>query len=194
MKRKDECQEWQEAFDFLRESDTPQAPSAKPQEVKSPKRASARTRNQRFRQKARMFFEKDFLAPIGSEQEKQLLTRWAKQEELNVVEHDMIQDAIDRPDVAARRETLFWLTAKRRFMGEYSYGEAMKRHEKLKSGEWLVAYLTSQGVQQKRIAKLTCMSERMVDEIMRRLKDKIARDLDCDTVGIARITRWFIGA
>jgi hypothetical protein len=194
MKRKDEWDEWQESFSFLRKTDLSQAPSAKPQEIKSPKRVSARTRNQRFRQKARMFFEKDFIAPAGFEQEKQLLMRWAKQAGLNVVERKMIQDAIDSPDVPARRDALFWLTAKRRFMGEYSFDAAKERHKRLNSGEWLVAYLTSQGVAQKRIAGLTRMSERMVDQTMASLKLKIAIDLDCDTVGIARITRWFIGS
>jgi DNA-binding NarL/FixJ family response regulator len=120
--------------------------------------------------------------------------RWAKQEGLNDVERHMIHEAIGRPDVPARRETLFWLTAKRRFMGGFSYDVAMERHKQLNSREWLVAYLTSQGEKQGRIAELTYMSERMVDETICSLKVKIAHDLDCDTVGIARITRWFIGS
>jgi hypothetical protein len=50
-------------------------------------------------------------------------------------------------------------------------------------------------MRQKEIAKLTHIGVRMVDNIIRSLKDKMTQELECDikSDGLAQITRWFFG-
>lgn len=71
----------------------------------------------------------------------------------------------------------------------------MKRHSMLDDKEWLVACFTAQGMLQKEIAQLMHTSERMVDNIISDLKDKITLDLGCDIerVDRAQIACWFFG-
>ena len=83
---------------------------------------------------------------------------------------------------------------KKKYLGEVVYETAAQRH-RLDDTGWRVADSTAQGKGQKRIAGLTRLSERRVDDIVREIKDMVAHDYDCDpySVEIPQITRWFFG-
>jgi len=147
------------------------------------------------RKQARRLLEKDWLAPAGSVPEKQYLRRLAKQEELSKKDRDEIHKWLSNPNESAKRNALFWQAAKKSVLGPVVYGTAMDRHSKLNDEEWLVACFTVQGIRQKEIAELTHMGERMVDNIIRSLKDKIGQEFRCDIdiVDRVQIARWFLG-
>jgi DNA-binding CsgD family transcriptional regulator len=157
----------------------------------------AKTNNKELRKEARELHAKNWLAPAGSVQEKQFLKRWAKVADVSQKDRDLIYQWIDKPDEFAKRNTLFWQAAKKSALGSISYETAMERHRTLDDKEWLVACFTAQGKRQKEIAKLTHIGERMVDNIILRLKDKIIQegwcDIDIKDVGLAHIARWFFG-
>lgn len=98
-------------------------------------------------------------------------------------------------DSPGMRNELFCVSAKKSILGNYAYETAMERLNKLKDNEFLVAFFTTQGLEQKDIAKLTHVAETTVDNIIRRLKDKISQESGCtvERVGLAQITRWFLG-
>ena len=127
--------------------------------------------------------------------EKQFLKRWAKQEGLSQKDRDLIYKWIDDPDEFAKRNALFWQAAKKSLLGPVVYETAIERHSKLDDKEWLVACFTAQGMRQKEIAKLTHIGVRMVDNIIRSLRDKMTQELECDikSDGLAQITCWFFG-
>jgi DNA-binding NarL/FixJ family response regulator len=143
----------------------------------------------------RTFHERNWLAPAGSEQERQLLRNWAKHGGLSQKDLQLIHEWLKNPDEFPSRHGEFWGTAKERMMGTAAYATVRERHKQLDDHEWLVAYFTVEGLGQKEIASLTHMSERTVDNIIRTLKDKITQDLGCDiqSVGISQIARWFFG-
>jgi hypothetical protein len=160
-------------------------------------------KRQRLEQ-ARKLHERDWLAPVGSVQEKQFLERWAKQEN-SQERRALICKWIDNPiefaswmknsDKFGKRNELFWQTAKKSALGEVSYGTAMERHETLEDTEWLVAYFTAQCTKQKEIARLIQLSDSAVDKIVQRLKKRISQELNCDIEIDDRIqiARWFLG-
>ena len=127
--------------------------------------------------------------------EKQFLKRWAKHGGLSQEERDLIHKWIDDPDEFAKRNALFWQSAKKSLLGPVVYKTAMERHRILNDKEWLVACFTAQGMRQQEIARLTHIGVRMVDNIIRSLKDKMTQDLECDieSDGLAQIARWFLG-
>jgi DNA-binding CsgD family transcriptional regulator len=155
----------------------------------------AKTNNKELRKEAREHHAKNWLAPAGSVQEKQFLKRWAKVADVSQKDRDLIYQWIDNPDEFAKRNALFWQVAKKSALGSISYETAMERHRTLDDKEWLVACFTAQGKRQKEIAKLTHIGERMVDNIILSLKDKIIQEFRCDIedVGLARIASWFFG-
>jgi len=175
------------------EAHAPHIPTDDPSHKELPRQALTKAEKKKLRERDRNLLKDDWLAPAGSEQEKQILRKWAEQKGLSKEERAIIHEAINCRDESARRNLLFWQVAKHRVLGDFVYDRAIERHGKLNSREWLVAYFTTQGLKQGKIADLTYMSERMVDETILSLKDKIAQDLDCDTVHIAQITRWFLG-
>jgi DNA-binding CsgD family transcriptional regulator len=148
-----------------------------------------------LREETRKRHEKNWLAPAGSERERQWLRGWAKRGGLSQKYLQLIHEWLNNPDEFARRNEMFWHAAKKNMMGPVVYETAMERHQQLDATEWLVAYFTVEGVGQKQIASLTHISERTVDNIIRNLKDKITQDLGCDiqSVEIPQITRWFFG-
>lgn len=108
----------------------------------------------------------------------------------------LIQEWLKDPAAVKRGRTpLFLYTAKKKFLGEVVWETAAGRHRQLDDTEWLVAYFTAQGKGQKRIASLTHLSERTIDDKIRSLKDRITQEFGCDLdeVGIPHITRWFFG-
>jgi hypothetical protein len=153
----------------------------------------AKTNNKELRKEARELHAKNWLHPVGSVQEKQFLEKWA--EVADVSQRDLIYQWINNPDEFAKRNALFWQAAKKLAVGPISYETAMERHRTLDDKEWLVACFTAQGKRQKEIAKLTHIGERMVDNIILSLKDKIIQEFQCDIkdVGLAQIARWFFG-
>jgi hypothetical protein len=165
-----------------------------PSVEKTLQQPSTKELKKELREQARHLHEKDWLAPAGSVLEKQFLTRWAKHG-LNQNDRERIYKWIDSPDESAKRNTLFWQSAKNSVLGPVVYETAMERHRMLDDKEWLVACFTAQGMRQKEIAELTHIGVRMVDNIIRSLKDKMTQDLKCDieSDGLAQIARWFFG-
>lgn len=124
------------------------------------------------------------------------MRQWVKYGSLSVEEERAeIHNVMNRPLDPTRRNTLFWQTAKRSWMGPVSYETAVRRQSFLSHKEWLVACLTTQGREPRDIAALTNMSERTVDIAIRSLKDKVIKELHCEVGGInrAQLTRWFLG-
>lgn len=148
----------------------------------------------RLREQARGQYAEHWLAPFASEEEKKLLRTWEKRGRLSLEELKLIDKWINDPE-AIKRDQLFVYAAKKKFLGEVVYETAKARHSQLDDTEWLVAYFTAQSKGQKRIASLTHLSERTIDDIIRRLKDRITQEFGCDLdeVGIPHITRWFFG-
>lgn len=148
-----------------------------------------------FRELTRKFHERNWLAPAGSEQEKQLLRNWAKHGGLNQKDLQLIHEWLKNPDEFPSRHGEFWGAAKERMMGAVAYAIVRERHKRLDDKEWLVAYFTVEGLGQKEIANLAHISERTVDNIIRSVKDKITQDLnsDIESVEIPQIARWFFG-
>lgn len=93
------------------------------------------------------------------------------------------------------RDPLFLYAVKKKFLGEVVFETATERHKQLDDTEWLVAYFTAQGKGQKRIATLTHLSERRVDDLISGIKDRITKEFGCEleSVGLPQITRWFLG-
>jgi hypothetical protein len=154
----------------------------------------------KLRKEARGLFEEDWFAPAGSVQEKQILRRWARRGRASgsVSDEDLqlIKKWLNEPDgIRKGRGRLFVQAAKKRVFGEVVFETAMERHKKLDDQEWLVAYFTAHGYGQKKIANLIHIGERMVDQIIRDLKDKIIQELDCDVESLdrAQIACWFFG-
>jgi hypothetical protein len=150
----------------------------------------------RLRKQTREHHGQDWLAPFGSEQEKQLLRIWAKRGRVSQEDLKLIDAWLKNPAaVKSGRDPLFLYAAKKKYLGEVVYETAAQRHRQLDDTGWLVAYFTAQGKGQKRIAGLTHLSERRVDDIVREIKDMVAYDYDCDpySVEIPQITRWFFG-
>lgn len=192
-----------------RQGEREQVPTANPAHEESPNQASAKSSKQELREKARRRREReqkqrkeerdvrktDWLADPGSMREKQFLLRWVKQPGLGKKSEQQIWKQISNPDKPLDRNLAFWKAAKEAVLGPVVYETAMARHKDLDDREWLVAYFTAQGVTQEKIAELTYMSPRMVDEIIRRLKDRIARELryDIESVAQVQIALWFFG-
>ena len=150
----------------------------------------------RVREQDRKHYEQDWLAPFGSEQEKQLLRIWRKHGTLSLEDQKLINEWLKDPEAIKRgRDPLFLYTAKEKYLGKVIWEMAAERHKQLDDTQWLVAYFTAQGKRQKRIASLTHLSERRVDDVIREIKDMIAHEFDCNpyAVGIPQITRWFFG-
>jgi hypothetical protein len=149
-----------------------------------------------LRKEAREHHGQDWLAPFGSEQEKQLLRIWAKRGRVSQEGLKLIDAWLKNPAaVKSGRDPLFLYAAKKKFLGEVVFETAAERHKQLDDQEWLVAYFTAQGKGQKRIASLTHLSERRVDDIISGIKDRITKEFDCklESVGLPQITRWFLG-
>jgi hypothetical protein len=150
----------------------------------------------RLRKEARQRYAEDWLAPLGSEQERQLLKIWRKRGALSPADHKLIDEWITSPEGVKRgRDPLFFATAKEKYLGKIVWTTALERHEQLDDGEWLVAYFTAQGKSQKRIATLTHLSERRIDDITRNIKERISEELmwDVESVTLSQMTRWFFG-
>jgi hypothetical protein len=148
-----------------------------------------------FREQARKQYEEDWLAPFGSEREKEMLRTLLKHR-ASKEERQLIYEWLRDPDaIKSARNGMFMLIAKKRYLGEVIWATAGERHKQLDDQEWLVAYFTLLGKKQKTIASLTHLSERRVDQIISGIKDKIAIELhgSIQYVGIPQITRWFLG-
>ena len=155
-----------------------------------------REHKRRLREQAREHHGQDWLAPFGSEQEKQLLRIWAKRGKVSQEDLKLIDAWLKNPAaIKSGRDPLFVYAAKKKFLGEVVFETAAERHKQLDDQEWLVAYFTAQGKGQKRIASLTNLSERRVDDIISGIKDRITKEFDCEleSVGLPQITRWFLG-
>jgi hypothetical protein len=150
----------------------------------------------RLRKEARHLYAEDWLAPLGSEQERQLLRIWRKRSTLTPADHKLIDEWIKSPEgVKKGREPLFFATAKEKYLGKVVFNTALERQRQLDDTEWLVAYFTTQGKSQKRIASLTHLSDRRIDDITRNLKEKFSDEFMCDpeSVTLSQIARWFLG-
>lgn len=163
---------------------------------KEPLRQGLAKPNKRLlRLQERRRLENDWLAPAGSEIEKQFLRRWVQHDELSKEDRDLINSWIRNPDEFAKRNMLFWQAAKRSLLGSPVHNTAIERHKKLGNEEWLVAYFTAQGIKQREIAELAHMSEKTVDNTIRSIKDKIGQEYryDIEINELAHIARWFFG-
>jgi hypothetical protein len=160
----------------------------------------AREDKRKLRKEARLLHAEDWLAPLGSEQEKQMLKQllviWGKCGALSGGDHKVIDEWIRSPEGVKRgRDPLFFATAKEKYLGKVVWTTALQRHKQLDDAEWLVAYFTAQGKSQKRIAALTHLGERRIDDITRNIKKRITEELMCDveSVTLSQMTRWFFG-
>jgi hypothetical protein len=170
-------------------------PSDEPSVEKTLRRPSAKEQKRELREQARKLHEKGWLAPAGSAQEKQLLKRLAKLADISQKDRDLIYKWIDNPDESAKRNALFWQSAKKSVLGPVVYETAMERHRMLNDKEWLVACFTAQGMKQEEIVALTHLGDRTIDNIIRSLKTRIAKELECDIEinDRVQIARWFFG-
>ena len=143
-----------------------------------------------------MPLKKHWLAPAGSMQERVMLEDLAKQHQLSNDDRILLDRWLKNPQCDIDRNAAFWGMAKRLVLGSICYEKTMKRQKSLPPNEWLVAYFTSQGIQQKEIAYSMHVHCKTVDNIIRKLKDKILAEFHCEieTVTIAQIARWFLGA
>jgi ATP/maltotriose-dependent transcriptional regulator MalT len=138
----------------------------------------------------------NWLAPAGSEQEKQFLKRWAQREELSEADRALIREWHKTPDGFAKRNEGFTRVAKKSVLGDLVWETAMERHKKLPRGrEWEVACLTAEGYGQEEIADLMDRSPRTIDGIILKIKEIIVQDLNCEmeSVNIVQIALWFRG-
>jgi DNA-binding CsgD family transcriptional regulator len=148
----------------------------------------------RLRAQDRKHYEQDWLAPFGSEQEKRLLRIWKKRGRVSQEDQILIDEWLKDPTAIKRgRDPLFLHAAKEKYLGKVVWETAAERHMQLDDAEWLVAYFTAQGKGQKRIASLTHLSERKVDDIIRQIKAKIEFMGDVESATLSEITRWFFG-
>lgn len=154
-----------------------------------------KSEKQAFRKHLRERQQQDWLASAGSAEEKRLLKNWVKHGALSACEKADIAALIRNPHDDALRNTVFWNSAKESLLGTPIYKTAIERHQSLNDAEWLVACFTARGKRQKEIAALTGLSERMIDNIIRSLKDKIMQELGCDIEGVelVQIAHWFFG-
>lgn len=154
-----------------------------------------RAERQADRQRQRRLLKEDWLAPAGSEEEKQLLKRLLKQEGLSEEKRQMVRGRIENPDGYGAWNGLFTDVFKPLVIGPPVYYTAIDRQGRLNDHEWLVAYYTVRGVKQKKIARLTHVSEARIDQLIVELKDKIREDYnyEIETIDQAQIIRWFLG-
>jgi hypothetical protein len=107
----------------------------------------------RLRKQAREHYEQDWLAPFGSDQEKQLLRIWRKRGTLSPEDQKLIDAWLKDPEAIKRsRGPLFLYTAKEKYLGKVIWNTAAERHGRLDDTEWLVAYFTAQGKRQSRLS------------------------------------------
>ena len=138
----------------------------------------------------------NWLAPAGSEREKQFLKRWAQREGLSEAHRALIREWHKTPDGFTKRNEGFCRVAKESVLGDVVWKAAMERHTKLPRGrEWEVACLTAEGYKQPEIADLLGVGKRTVDNIVLKIKQIIVQDLNCEieSVNIAQIALWFRG-
>jgi uncharacterized protein YcgI (DUF1989 family) len=148
------------------------------------------------RHEARKEHEKDWVAPAGSPKETQYLRQLLQHSDLTPEERHEIVQILTRDDRAHARHDLLWHSAKKALLGPMGYDTAIKRHERLDDKTFLVACFTAQGIKEKDIAELLNLSKRMVDNIIRDLKDIVIQDSDCaleDEVDRVQIAKWFFG-
>ena len=154
----------------------------------------------RLREEDRKHLEHDWLAPAGSVQEKQLLTRWKKQGKASgtVSQEDLqlIDKWLTQPEgIKNGRGILLVHATKKNFLGQYVFETATARHAQLNDEEWLVAYFTAHGMKQSEIAGRLRLKRRRVVEIMKDIKDKITLEFKCEIESVkpSQITSWFFG-
>jgi hypothetical protein len=155
-----------------------------------------REEKRRLHKQAREHYQQDWLAPFGSPEEKQLLRILQKRGRLSHDESKLIDEWLKDPEAIKRgRDPLFVNVAKQKYLGEVIWETAAQRHKQLDDAEWLVAYFTTLGKTQKRLATLMHLSMSGVDQIMIRIKQKIGKEYgySIDIGVIAQVTRWFLG-
>jgi hypothetical protein len=146
--------------------------------------------------KERAELQANWLAPLGSEQERQFLERWASHMEANDNDRLLVREWIDKPDDFGKRNAMFWHSAKREILADVVYDSAMKRHKKLlKKNEWLVACLMSQGFTQPEIAELLGVTKGRIENVVAAIKEIIIEDCSYafDKVNSLQVGRWFLG-
>ena len=135
---------------------------------------------------------RNWVAPAGSELEKELLERWGEQPGLSTQDRALIQEWIDKPDGFAKRNALFWEAAKRSVLGHPVYETAKARHRRLSPRAWLVAWAIAQGKTREEIKALIGKDGvRTVAYAIEEIKEQIAPDPS--SVTHAQIARWFFG-
>jgi len=130
-----------------------------------------------------------------SVQEKRFLKKWATRKGISTKDRALILAWLDKPDGFETRTEGFWRAATKSVLVDVVYETAMERQKKLPWHEWVVACLTTQGINQEEIADLMDKSERTVDKIVLDIKGRIVQELGCDleSVNLAQISRWFLG-
>ena len=136
----------------------------------------------------------NWLAPAGSQREKQFLKKWAQREGLSAADRALIKEWHKTPDGCTKRNEGWARLAKKSVLGDVVWGIAMERHKKLPRGrEWEVACLTAEGYGQEEIADLMDRAPRTIDGIILTIKQIIVQDLNCEmeSVKIVQIALWF---
>lgn len=156
---------------------------------------SAKAQKRETRRAAREQLEFDWLAPAGSESERQYMTSLLKHGDLSREDRENIFKWMNSPNGFSKRNILFWKAAKKSAIGSVAHARAMERHGKLDDAQWLVAYFTTNGLKQNQIAQRIHLGERAVDNIIQNLKEMIRQEFACefDSVELAQIARWFLG-
>ena len=154
------------------------------------------TRRMTLTEKQRKEIQANWVAPAGSEEEKQFLDAILHHGNLSAEERKYVQDWRDGKGDYGMHNHVFWELGKPRALGSVAHARAMERQAKLRGNTWFVAYYISAGKAEKEIVDKLGFASR---NSLRGPKDTIANlvrqeyGYGDDPVPEEMITRWFLG-
>lgn len=149
-------------------------------------------------EKARQKMRENWLAPQGSELEKQMIDSLLSYKALTPQDKTMLLKYRKSGDSSEMHRTGFWLTAKKLKLGPETCELALSRHKKLEGNTWLVAYCIadSEGKTLKEIGEKLGISADGVKFHKQKIGPIISEEHGHQIQGMAddaQITRWFLG-
>jgi hypothetical protein len=149
-------------------------------------------------EKARQKMRENWLAPQGSDLEKQMIESLLSYKALTQQEKIMLLAYRKSGDSTEMHRTSFWLTAKKLKLGPETCELALSRHKKLEGNTWFVAYCiaSSEGKTLSEIGEKLGISVDGVKFHKRNISEIISEEYEHKLEGMAtdaQITRWFLG-
>ena len=149
-------------------------------------------------EKARQKMRENWLAPQGSDVEKQMIESLLSYKALTQQEKTMLLAYRKSGDSSEMQRTGFWLTAKKLKLGPETCELALSRHKKLEGNTWFVAYCiaNSDGKTLKEIGEKLGISADGVKFHKQKVSEIISEEHGHRIQGMADdalITRWFLG-